>query len=165
MNRDRDEKGQFISGSSPLPSEAEAPAATLAPEPPEATPAELEEALVIVRRNRQIEQARYEEPEPEAGYPKTLYNPRYKFENVAMPRRDEHGDLVRDKQGLVLISAHYRRFSAGAMLVYSESDEAWIKQACAGRIFGQDTDEIVTCPTCGWGAFSHAAINVCMQTH
>lgn len=153
--RHRDDQGQFIRQDLPVPE----------PPTPEATPGEMEEALAIVRRNRQIEQAKAQETVAEPGYPKTLYNAQYKFENVAMPRRDEDGELLRDKQGLVLISAHYRRFSNGSILVYSQAEEAWIKEACRSRIFEKDTDQLVTCPTCNWAAYSHAAINVCMKTH
>ena len=143
------------------------PTAPASDQAPEATPGELEEALEIVRRNRQIERMQRESAQAatEPGYPKTLYNPRFKFENIAMPRRDADGELLRDPNGFVLISAHYRRFSNGAMLVYNQREEDWVKEVCPARIFSKDTEEPVTCPTCNWSAYSHAAINVCMKTH
>lgn len=137
-----------------------------APAPPSYAPEEIEEALAVIQARRQLDAARAEaEARYPPGYPKKLYNPVHKFESLLVPLTDEHGEpLLDEKTGQQRYSSNYRRFANGQILAESPEDEAWLREVCGARLFAPDTEEIQTCE-CGWQAYSHAAITVCMKSH
>lgn len=131
----------------------------------EASPDELEAALNAIRNKRQADKLKAElEADAVPGYPKKLYNPTYKFEQISVARLDENGAPVLDARGAPMQSANYRRFSNGEILAKDPEDEAWLRQVCPARLFPADTEELQTC-SCGWSAYSLAAVTVCLRSH
>ena len=118
----------------------------------EATPEEFEAAVAIIRNKKAAERLKAElEANAVPGYPKKLYNPVYKFEQISVVRKDNEGNVVLDARGAPMQSANYRRFSNGEILANDPEDEAWLRSVCPARLFAVDTEDLQTC-TCGWSA-------------
>lgn len=136
-----------------------------APDPTAPTEDELEAAVALIVSRRQAAaiaadvSSRYP-----PGYPKRLYNPRYKYEAIAIPLRDGDGNEVKDKNGLTRFSNHYRHFNNGSLLAESPEDEAWLRATAGVALYEKDSEDIQAC-TCGWQTYSQVAIAVCMRHH
>jgi len=114
------------------------------------TPEELGELLVKLRADKREKAARAEAVRvaKETGYPKALYNSKYPGESVAMA------------DGLNRLS-----FYRGKIEIRNAEDEAWIKQACSGRIFEADMPSEKPCIRCDYVTASSDCYEIHMKEH
>lgn len=122
----------------------------LAADPFEPTPDEIAGILAALRQKKANDAASAEADRirKETGYPKTLYNSKYKGESI-----------------LMLDGVNRKAFYRHKLVVIDAADEAFIRAACPGRIFEADMPSERACKRCDFATASSDCWDAHMDAH